>query len=95
MSFVNILYFFLVRRKISSLFFRLGKVILTTEEVITATLNVISATAKVILAAEEVITATLKVISAIMKEIVATNKLLSAAEKNYLSHYNVSWHLKM
>ena len=38
--------------------------ILTTEEVITAILKIISATAKVILAAEEVITAILKVISA-------------------------------
>ena len=37
------------------------KVILTTEEVITAILKVISATTKVILASEEVITATLKI----------------------------------
>ena len=38
------------------------KMILTTEEVITATLTVISATTKVILTTEEVITTTLHII---------------------------------
>ena len=41
--------------------------ILTTEDVITGTLKVISATKKLILTTEEVITATLKVISATTK----------------------------
>ena len=43
------------------------KVILTTEEEITATLKVISATTNVILASEEVITATLQIMSATTK----------------------------
>ena len=51
------------------------KVILTTGEVITATLKIMSATTKVILTTEEVITTTLKVISATTKGILATNKL--------------------
>ena len=41
--------------------------ILSTEEVITETLNVISASTKVILATEEVISTTLKTISAATK----------------------------
>ena len=48
------------------------KVILTTEEVITSILNVISATTKVILASEEVITVTLKIMSATAKVIFVT-----------------------
>ena len=50
--------------------------ILTTEGVITAALNVTSATTTVILAKEEVITVTLKIISATTKVILATNKLV-------------------
>ena len=55
--------------------------ILTTEGVITATLNLISATTKVILAIEEVITASLKVISAITKRDLG-HKLVSATDTN-------------
>ena len=43
--------------------------ILTTEEVITATLKVISATTRVIMTTEEVIIATLKIMSATIKAI--------------------------
>ena len=64
-------YFYILWRHFS-------KVILTTEEVIIATLNVISATTKVILATEEVIRTILNVISATTKVILATNKLVSA-----------------
>ena len=55
--------------------------ILASEEVITATLNVIhviSATTKDILDNEEVITTSLKVISAATKVILVTNNLMSA-----------------
>ena len=55
--------------------------ILTTEEVITTIIKVISAPTKVILVTEEVIIAALKVISAITMVILATNKLVSASEK--------------
>ena len=68
--------------------------ILTTEGVITAALNVIAATTTVILAKEEVITASLKIISAIRKEFLAANELVSATEKIYLIHYTVILALK-
>ena len=48
--------------------------ILTTEEVITETLNVISASTKVILATKEVISTTLKTISAATKVTLATEE---------------------
>ena len=48
--------------------------ILSTEEVITETLNVISASTKVILATEEVISTTLKTISAATKVTLATEE---------------------
>ena len=48
--------------------------ILSTKEVITETLNVISASTKVILATEEVISTTLKTISAATKVILATEE---------------------
>ena len=57
----------------------------TTEEVLTATLKVISATTTVILATEEVISVTLKVISAITKVFLITNNLMSA-RKSDLGH---------
>ena len=57
----------------------------TTEEVLTATLKVISVTTTVILATEEVISLTLKVISAITKVILTTNSLMSA-RKSDLGH---------
>ena len=63
---INLCYYFYF---LSSHF---SKVILTTEEVITATLKMISATTKVILATEEVTTATLKVISVTTKVILTT-----------------------
>ena len=53
----------------------------STDELIKATLQTISATTGVILATGEVITATLKVISAITKVILASNKLVSTTEK--------------
>ena len=68
--------------------------ILSTEEVITATFKVISATAKVILATEEVITTTLKVISASAKVILATNHPLSTTKKWYRPLQKWSWPLK-
>ena len=55
--------------------------ILTTEEVITTNLKIISASTNVMLATEEVIIVTLNVISAITKVILATNKLVSASKK--------------
>ena len=57
--------------------------ILSTEEVITETLNVISAATKVTLATEEdlVITATSKVISASTKVILATEEVVTATLK--------------
>ena len=58
-----------------------NKLILSTEEVITATLKVISATTKVILATEEVIITTLKVISATTKVILATEEVTTATLK--------------
>ena len=54
--------------------------ILTTEEVISATLTGISATTKVILASEEVITATFKIMSTDTKVILAT-KVITATLK--------------
>ena len=58
-----------------------SKVILTTEEVITAIFKVISATTKVILATEEVIIATLNVISATTKVILATAEVITTTLK--------------
>ena len=52
------------------------KVILTTEEVMTATLKVILSTTKVILTTDEVIRTTLKVISATTKVILTTEEVL-------------------
>ena len=65
--------------------------ILTTEEVITETLNVISASTKVILATEEVISTTLKTISAATRVTLATEEDLVIRSghshfENYLSH---------
>ena len=57
------------------------KVILTIEEVISATSKVISATTKVISASEEVITATLIIMSADTKVILATEEI-TATLKN-------------
>ena len=51
-----------------------GKLILTTKEVITATLKVMLANTKVILTTVEVITATLKIISVTTKVILATEE---------------------
>ena len=62
---INVCYYFYI------LWGHFSKVILTTEEVITAIFKVISATTKVILATEEVIITTLNVIS-------ATTKVISA-----------------
>ena len=56
--------------------------ILATDEVLTATLKVISATTTVILATEEVISVTLKVISATTKVIFTTNNLMSARKSD-------------
>ena len=58
---------------------------LATDEVLTATLKVVSATTTVILATEEVISVTLKVISATTKVILTTNNLMSAG-KSDLGH---------
>ena len=55
--------------------------ILTTEEVTTATLKVISATTKVILTTEEVITTTFKVVSATIVVILATEEVITATVK--------------
>ena len=65
--------------------------ILATDEVVTITLKVISATTKVILDTEEVISVTVKVISSTTKVILTTNNLMSArksdlAKKKDLSH---------
>ena len=61
--------------------------ILATEEVITTTLNIISATTKLILATEEVITDTLMVISAITKDILAqTNWCYLNHDKGDIDH---------
>ena len=57
------------------------KVIMTTGEVITGTLKVISATTKVILTTEEMITTTLKVISAITKVLLAPKVVTTATLK--------------
>ena len=59
--------------------------ILATDEVLTATLKVISANTTVILATEDVISVTLKVISATTKVILTTNNLMSA-RKSDLGH---------
>ena len=69
---INICYCFHI------LWSHISKVILTTEEVITTTLKVISATTKVILATAEVITATLKVLSTTTKVILATEEVITA-----------------
>ena len=85
---INVCYYFYI------LWSHFSKVILTTEEVITATtkvilateeviitnLNVISATTNVILASEEVITATLKVISVTTKVILATEEVITTRQ---------------
>ena len=63
--------------------------ILATDEVLTATLKVLSATTTVILVTEEVIPVTLKVISATRKVILTTNNLMSAG-KSDLGHKNWS-----
>ena len=65
------------------------KVILNTEEVITATLKNIETITKVILTTKEVITANLKVISATTKVILATNKMATGVShwKRYLNQY--------
>ena len=67
---INVCFYFFI------LWSHFSKVILTTEEVITAILKVISATTKVILANEEVIIATLNVIS-VVGQIRATLKVIS------------------
>ena len=59
--------------------------ILATDEVLIATLKVISSTTAVILATEEVISVTLKVISATTQVILITNNLMSA-RKSDLGH---------
>ena len=59
-----------------------SKLILITEEVITAALNSILTTTKVILTTNEVITASLKVIWITTNVILATNKLVSTTEKS-------------
>ena len=69
---INVCYYFYI------LWSHFSKVILTTEEVITATLKVTSTTTKAILATEEVNTATLKVISATTKAILATDEVITA-----------------
>ena len=63
---INVCYYFYI------LWSHFSKVILTTEEVITAIFKVISVTTKVILVIEEVIIATLNVISVTTKVILAT-----------------------
>ena len=55
--------------------------ILTTDEVITFILKVISTTTKVIFATEQVIRTTLKVISATTKVILTTEKVITAILK--------------
>ena len=67
---INVCYYFYI------LWGHFSKVILTTEEVITAIFKVISATTKVILVTEEVIIATLNVISATTKVILATEEVI-------------------
>ena len=69
---INICYHFYI------LWSHFSKVILTTEEVITAIFKVISATTNVILATKEVITATLKVISVTTKVILATEEVITS-----------------
>ena len=59
--------------------------ILTTEEVITETLNVISASTKVILATDEVISTTLKTISAATRVTLATEEDLVITATSKLS----------
>ena len=72
---INVSYYFYI------LWYHFSKVILTTEEVITAIFKVISATTKVILATEEVIIATLNVISATTKVILATAEVITTPLK--------------
>ena len=72
---INVCYYFYI------LWCHFSKVILTTGEVITATLKVISATTKVILTNKEVTTTTLKVISATTKLILATGEVITATLK--------------
>ena len=69
---INVCYYFYI------LWSHFSKVILTTEEVITAIFKVISTTTKIILATEEVNTATLKVISATTKVILVTDEKITA-----------------
>ena len=69
---INVCYYFYI------LWSHFAKVILTTEEVITAIFKVISATTKVILATEEVIITNLNVISATTNLILATEEVITA-----------------
>ena len=69
---INVCYYFYI------LWSHFSKVILTTEEVITAIFKVISATTKVILATAEVITTILKVTSTTTKAILATEEINTA-----------------
>ena len=78
---INVCYYFYI------LWSHFSKVILTTEEVITAILNVFSATTKVILAIAEVITTTLKVTSTTTKAILATEEVNTANLTVFFIHY--------
>ena len=75
------LYVINVRYYFNILWSHFSKVILTTEEVITAIFKVISATTKVILATEEVIITYLNVISATTNVILATEEVITAILK--------------
>ena len=82
---MNVCYYFYI------LWSHFSKVILTTEEVITAIFKVISATTKVIVATEEVIIATLNVISATTKVIMATAEVITTCpmSSQILSYINI------
>ena len=85
---INVCYYFYI------LWSHFSKVILTTEEVITAIFKVISATINVILANEVVITATLKVISVTTKVILATEEVITTTFKLPQPLQKLSWPLK-
>ena len=72
---INVCYYFYI------LWSHFSKVILTTEEVITAIFKVISTTTKVILATEKEIITNLNVISATTNGILATEEVITATLK--------------
>ena len=85
---VNVCYYF------SILWIHFSKVILTTEEVITAIFKVTPATTKVILVTEEVIIAALNVISTTTKVILATEEVITATLKVISPMQKLSWRVK-